>query len=81
MAAVYESKVDELEEGEALLPYDQCATTEQESNHSFLSKSHLLERVLLGQACEGSPAGEQGMSHYHSLTSPKCPQNHPEEQQ
>lgn len=40
---------------------------------------------LFSYSHEGSPAGEQGMSHYHSLTSPKCPrlvggpQNHPEE--
>lgn len=28
MAAVYGTKVDELEEGEALLQHDQCATTQ-----------------------------------------------------
>lgn len=88
MAAVYETKVDELEEGVASIR-SMCYNTEQERNHSFLPKSPSGESPpgtsLFSYSQKGSPTGEQGMSHCHSLTFPKCPrlvggpQNHPEE--
>lgn len=90
MAAVYEAKTDECEEGEALLQSDQCATTQSRRGTTASFPNHTFWRVppgtsLFSYSSEGSPAVEQGMSHYHSLTSLKCPhlaggpQNHPEE--
>lgn len=58
MAAVYEAKTDECEEGEALLQSDQCATTQSRRGTTASFPNHTFWRVLLGQACSATAVRE-----------------------
>lgn len=88
MAAVYKTKVDELEEGIAStrsVCYNTAGEEQQPPSQITPSGQSPPGTSLFSYSREGSPAGEQGVRHCHSLTSPKCPrlvggpQNHPEE--
>lgn len=58
MAAVYEAKTDEREEGEALLQSDQCATTQSRRGTTASFPNHTFWRILLGQACSATAVRE-----------------------